>query len=89
MNFAAKVVSEGHYTKRDHVSPLNKELQWLRVNNTIKLNTAVFMHKALKTASHPNNLKFAQRKQRNSRNIRNGHLLDIPAVEWNLVNDPY
>ena len=43
-NFAAKVVSNGNYNKKDHVTPLLKVLSWLNINNynVLYLNTHTY-----------------------------------------------
>jgi len=78
MNFAAKVASDGHHKKRDHVSPLYANLRWLKLENIIKLNTALFMHSALHNPAHPSNLEFVLRRNCTNINTRGSNLFDIP-----------
>ena len=37
INFATKVPTDGKYTKRDHVTPLMKNLRWLNIQNLLQL----------------------------------------------------
>lgn len=54
INFAAKVVCPGRHSKRDHVTPLLTELKWLKINQILNLNQAVFVHKTLQQADSSN-----------------------------------
>ena len=45
INFAAKVLSNGKYLKRDHVTPPLRELKWNYFNSIMQLNQASFMYK--------------------------------------------
>ena len=38
INFAAKVISNGKYLKRDHVTPLLRDLKWINFNSILRLN---------------------------------------------------
>jgi len=71
MNFAAKVACAGKFSKRDHVTPLIQKLNWLNVNNIIKLYTAIFMHKAVKNSLHNNGIQFSTRSSVSGRQTRN------------------
>ncbi|KAF7684865.1 hypothetical protein CDIK_4386, partial [Cucumispora dikerogammari] len=44
INFAAKVTCDGNHRKRDHVSPLLEKLQWLNIDNKLKLQESVRVH---------------------------------------------
>ena len=44
INFAAKVASNGKYLKRDHVTPLLRDLKWINFNSILQLNEASFMY---------------------------------------------
>ena len=54
MNFAAKVASNGKYLKRDHVTPLLKDLKWISFNSILRLNEVSSMYKNLQVASDSN-----------------------------------
>ena len=43
INFAAKVASNEKYLKRDHVTPLLRDLKWINFNGILRLNEASFM----------------------------------------------
>ena len=45
INFAAKVPSDGKYLKRDHVTPLLRDLKWINFNGILQLNEASSMYK--------------------------------------------
>ena len=47
INFAAKVVSNGKYLKRDHVTPLLRDLKWTNFKSILRLNDASFIYKKL------------------------------------------
>ena len=47
INFAAKVASNGKYVKRDQVTPLLRDLQWINFNSILRLNEASFIYKNL------------------------------------------
>ena len=47
INFAAEVASNGKYLKRDHVSPLLKDMKWITFNIVLQLNEASLMYKNL------------------------------------------
>jgi len=49
LNFAAKVVTNGKFRKKDHVSPLLKRLQWPSIQNHLLIKEALFVHRSLKT----------------------------------------
>ena len=74
MNFAAKVVSNGKYLKRDHVTTLLRDLQWINFHNILQLNEAFFMYKNLYASADSNvkNLNFDLRNKVSQRITRNG-----------------
>ena len=43
INFAAKVASNGKYLKRDHITPLLRDLKWINFNSILQLNESSFM----------------------------------------------
>ena len=54
INFAAKVASNGKYVKRDHVTPLLRDLKWINFNSIVQLNEASFMYKNLYVSADSN-----------------------------------
>ena len=54
INFAAKVASNGKYLKRDHVTPLLRDLKWINFNSILRLNEASFMYKNLHISADSN-----------------------------------
>ena len=54
INFAAKVTSNGKYLKRDHVTPLLRDLKWINFNSILQLNEASFMYKNLYVSADSN-----------------------------------
>ena len=51
INFLAKVASNGKYLKRDHVTPLLRDLKWINFNIILRQNKASFMYKNLYTSA--------------------------------------
>ena len=54
INFAAKVVRNGKYLKRDHVTPLLRDLKWINFNSIFRVNAASFMYKLLYVSADSN-----------------------------------
>ena len=54
MNIAAKVACNGKYLKRDHVTPLLRDLKWINFNSILQLNEASFMYKNLYVSADSN-----------------------------------
>ena len=54
INFAAKFASNGKYLKRDHVTPLLRDLKWINFNSILRLNEASFMCKNLYVSADSN-----------------------------------
>ena len=54
INFAAKVASNGKYLKRDHVTPLLRDLKLINFNSILRLNEASFMYKNLYVSADSN-----------------------------------
>lgn len=78
INFAAKTVTNGRYRKRDHVTPLLKNLNWLKIEQMINLNQATFVHKSThnKNNSNTDQIKFTLRSNISNRSTRNdNHIL--------------
>ena len=59
-NFATKVASNEKYLKRDHVTPLLRDLKWINFNSIVRLNEASFMYKNLHVSADSNvkNINF-------------------------------
>ena len=57
-NFATKVVSNGKYLKRDHVTPLLRDLKWINLNSILQLNEAPFIYKNLHASADSNMKKI-------------------------------
>ena len=74
INFAAKVASNGKHLKRDHVTPLLRDLKWINFNSILQLNEASFMYKNLyvSAASNVKKINFGLRKKLSQRITRNG-----------------
>ena len=74
INFAAKVASNGKYLKRDHVTPLLRDLKWINFNKILRLNEASFMYKNLYVSADSNvkNINFDLRNKVSQRITRNG-----------------
>ena len=74
INFAAKVASNGKYLKRDHVTPLLRDLKWINFNSILRLNKASFMYKELcvSTDSNIKKINFDLRNKVPQRIPRNG-----------------
>ena len=49
INFAAKVVLNGKFSKRDHVTPLLEKLQWPKIGDQLFVREAKFVHCSLNT----------------------------------------
>ena len=73
INFAAKVASNGKYLKRDHVTPLLRDLKWINFNNILRLNEISFMYKNLHVSANSNvkKIKFDLRNKVSQRITRN------------------
>ena len=54
INFSAKVASNGKYLKRDHVTPLLRDLNWINFNIILQLNETSFMYKNLYVSTDSN-----------------------------------
>ena len=54
INFVAKVASNGKYFKRDHVTPLLRDLKWINFNSILRLNEAPFIYKNLYVSADSN-----------------------------------
>ena len=74
INFAAKVASNGKYFKRDHVTPLLRDLKWINFNSILRLNEASFMYKNLYVSADSNveKINFDLRNKVSQRITRNG-----------------
>ena len=74
INFAAKVASNGKYLKRDHVTPLLRDLKWINLNSILRLNEASFMYKNLYVSADSNvkRIHFDLRNKVSQRITRNG-----------------
>ena len=75
INFAAKVASNGKYLKRDHLTPLLKDLKWINFNSILQLNEASFMYKNLYVSADSNVKKINSdlRNKVSQRITRNGY----------------
>ena len=73
-NFAAKVASNGKYLKRDHVTPLLRDLKWINFISILQLNEASFMYKNLYISADSNakKINFDLRNKVSQRITRNG-----------------
>ncbi len=58
MNFAAKVVCEGNYRKRDHVTPLMEKLQWLDIESRLALKEIIHVYKHINNLQGTSSLSF-------------------------------
>ena len=74
INFAAKVARNMKYIKRDHVTPLLRDLKWINFNSIFRLNDASFMYKHLYASADSNvkNINFDLRNKVSQRITRNG-----------------
>ena len=74
INFTAKVASNGKYLKRDHVTPLLRDLKWINFNSILRLNEASFMYKNLYVSADSNlkKINFFLRNKVSQRITRNG-----------------
>ena len=74
INFAAKVASNGKYLKREHVTPLLRDLKWINFNSILRLNEASFIYKNLHVSadSNVNKINFDLRNKVSQRITRNG-----------------
>ena len=74
INFAAKVASDGKYLKRDHVTPLLRDLKWINFNSILLLNEASFMYKNLNVSADSNvkKINFDLQNKVSQRITRNG-----------------
>ena len=73
INFAAKVASNGKYLKRDHVTPLLRDLKWINFNIILRLNEGSFIYKNLYVSADSNvkNINFDLRNKVSQRITRN------------------
>ena len=74
INFAAKVASNGKYLKRDHVTPLLRDLKWINLNSLFPVNEASFVYKNLYVSADSNvkKINFDLRNKVSQRITRNG-----------------
>ena len=81
INFAAKVASNFKYLKRDHVTPLLRDLKWINVRSILRLNEASFMYKNLYVSADSNvkKINFDLRNKVSQRITRNGSHVQLPA----------
>ena len=82
INFAAKVASNWKYLKRDHVTPLLRDLKRINFNSMLRLNEASFMYKNM-YGSADSNVKMINYDLRNKvsqRITRNGSDLHIAMI---------
>ena len=54
INFAVKVARNGKYLKRDHVTPLLRDLKWINFSSILRLNEASFMYENLYVSADSN-----------------------------------
>ena len=74
INFAVKVKSNVKYLKRDHVTPLLRDLKWINFNIILRLNEASLMYKNLYVSADSNvkKINFDLRNKISHRISRNG-----------------
>ena len=74
IKLAAKVASNGKYLKRDHVTPLLRDLKWINFNSVLRLNEASFVYINLYVSADSNvkKLYFDLRNKVSQRITRNG-----------------
>ena len=74
INFTAKVASNVKYSKRDHVTPLLRDLKWINFNSILQLNEASFIYKNLYVSADSNakKINFDLRKKASQRITRKG-----------------
>ena len=70
INFAVKVASNRKYLKRDHVTPLLRDLNWINFNSILRLNEAEFMYKNLHVSSNVKKINFDLRNKVSQRITR-------------------
>ena len=72
----------GKYFKRDHVTPLLRDLKWINFNSILQLNDASFVYKNLYVSADSNvtNINFDFRNKVSQRLTRNGSD-DIHIIE--------
>ena len=77
-NYAARIIA-GNVGKYDHVSPVLKELGWLRIKEHLQYRDAVLVHKCMYNQA-PSYLRqmFIKRNQIHDRETRSQNELDIP-----------
>ena len=83
INFAAKVASNGKYFKRDHVTPLLKDMKWINFNSILELNEASFIYRNLYVSADSNvkKINFDLRNKVSQRITRNGSYVHIDIEE--------
>ena len=74
INFAAQVASNRKYLKRDHVTPLLRDMKWINFNSILRLSEASFMYKNLYVSADSNvkKINFDLRNKVSQRTTRNG-----------------
>ena len=74
VNFSAKVASNEKYSKRDHVTPLLRDLKWINFNSILQLNEASLMYKNMYASADSNvkKINFVLRNKVSQRITRNG-----------------
>ena len=75
-----KFASNGKYLKRDHVTPLLRDLKWINFNSILQLNEAFFMYKNLFISADSNVKKInfdLRNKVSQRRNINGSDVLCI------------
>ena len=77
MPIAAKEASDEKFTKRDHVTPLMKDLKWLNIQNRLQINEASYIYKDInKNQSYIKTQNF----QQNNKIERAQHLQDRTMI---------
>ena len=86
VNFAAKVVSEGNFYKKDHVTPLINKLKWISCRDTLLVNEAVFVYKSLheKINMNVNNIRYRKKQDVTGKLTRHVNNIFIPRTEKSI-----
>ena len=84
-NFAAKV-AVGYGRKKDHATPFIKKLNWLKVNDMLKYNEAIFMFKIVNNHNPVGVLSIPQVRHTHERNTRHMHDLQVPRTRTKIAD---
>ena len=82
-NFAARV-AHGEIRKYEHITPVIKQLEWLRIENKIEYDICIFTYKICNNLLPEWLFSFPTLREVNSRNTRQSSKLCIPRTKTDM-----